>query len=112
MGREHKINDKLLLFQKAQDNLLHIIRNRVAIENLIEAEERGEFIGYEKIILEKLEQLEYGLQESWNFPKDKWWHLRQFGLSRCLCSYADNRERAGVGGFWFNDDCPYHGNKK
>ena len=110
-GHEIPINDKLLVEQKATENLYNIIQIRYFIHNLFEAEKGGEFVGSESEIMEKLTELEYDLQDCWNFPKDKWWHLRQFRLSRCLCGYTDNKERAGVGSFIINGSCPYHGVK-
>jgi hypothetical protein len=110
--KRHKVNDKLLIDQCATQNLFRIIEVRNDIDDLLESQDNVENIGKEKEVLDKLTECEYALQELWNFKKDSSYHMRQFSLTRCLCGYIDNRELIGVEGFWFDGECPYHGDKE
>lgn len=62
--------------------------------------------------VKELENLEYELQENWNFTKDKLWHSYWYQLPQCTCPKMDNRERVGTGYAIVTLSCPYHGSSK
>ena len=60
-------------------------------------------------ILKELTELEFQLQENWNFPKNINHHKYQYFLEDCECPIIDNLERLGTPYKIANQKCPYHG---
>ncbi len=58
---------------------------------------------------EILEELEFALQDNWNFPRDATRHKYWFTFKKCTCPKMDNRELWGVDRRIISADCPFHG---
>ena len=59
----------------------------------------------------KVKEIEFKLQENWNFPQDPLFHTWWNKLHGCTCPKIDNDERFGSDKI-VRADCPYHGNQK
>jgi len=57
----------------------------------------------------ELTELEYQLQDNWNFPRDSSYHKYWIQLPHCTCPITDNLDRIGVAEAIYSNDCPYHG---
>ena len=61
-----------------------------------------------KSYAEKMRDLEFHLQENWNFDKDPLKHTWWNKFYHCTCPKLDNQERFGFEKI-INCDCPIHG---
>lgn len=102
-GYEMSINDALLLNNCVTDNLYDIIVNRKQIAVLLREESLGVWDGHESLLMEKLTDLEFQLQEAWGFSRDSTKHSYQWKLSKCSCGGL-----LGNGMAWIDKNCPYH----
>jgi len=57
----------------------------------------------------EVEELEFQLQESWKFEKDKNYHRYWWTLPKCTCPKMDNEDRFGTDYHVYSSDCPIHG---
>ena len=62
-----------------------------------------------KAIAKRVRELEFELQENWNFSVDANYHTYWNKVTGCTCPVADNEERFGQDKV-INCRCPYHGN--
>lgn len=62
--------------------------------------------------VKEIENLEYKLQELWNFKIDKSFHTHKFQIKGCTCPTLDNSSMYGSGLFWVNGKCKWHGLRK
>ncbi len=90
---------------------LHLCREaimRVEKEALIELE--GEALKEKlKELAWELTEIEYHMQDSWKFPRDKDHHRYSWDFKSCNCPREDNLERTGLGiGYYVSQDCPIH----
>ncbi len=104
------LNKELLIRQgvteEQEKNILKIHKKLEKLKkNIMYSPEKKEA----KDILNTLRELEYKLQENWNFPKDDNYHYHWLDLPFCSCPKMDNRERIGTGFYIYNTKCPYHG---
>jgi len=61
-----------------------------------------------KYYAKKMKDLEFKLQENWNFDKDPLYHTWTFKFQNCSCPVMDNNERFGREKI-INCSCPLHG---
>lgn len=59
-------------------------------------------------LVSDVRDIEFKLQENWNFPKDPLCHTWWNRLSGCTCPELDNSERFGLPKIHMSS-CPYHG---
>lgn len=106
----HQLNHKLLqknkVTQEQQDKLQALYDE---LFDLLQASKLDKTLKDYEARVKELENLEYKLQENWNFPKDKQWHSYWWKLPQCTCPKLDNRERLGTGYQIVTLSCPYHG---
>jgi predicted chitinase len=107
-----KFNEELAKKQKITDeqreNLNKLYKE---IDNLLREEmidEQIEKTG--KYYSQKMRELEFELQENWNFPKDPLFHTWWNVFSQCRCPKIDNTERFGFDKI-IRMDCPIHGER-
>ena len=63
-----------------------------------------------RALANEVEEIEYELQDSWGFPRDKSFH-RWFEVPRCTCPKMDNADNIGVPDYnIIMGDCPIHSN--
>ena len=55
-----------------------------------------------------MRELEYKLQENWNFDKDPLKHTWWNRFEKCTCPKIDNAERFGYEKI-ISSNCPFHG---
>lgn len=106
------VNEDLLDYNQCWHNLPGILETRIKIQDLFHLAEL--MVDHQEEwcpskILERLTELEYQLQDYWNFPQNKDFHTYQWDLPQCKCPSTDNKERAGMGSWIVSVDCPYHG---
>ena len=58
--------------------------------------------------VDKIEQLEYDLQEAWGFEKDRNMHSYWHRIKGCCCGSCDNLERRGTPYRVISGSCPWH----
>ena len=58
--------------------------------------------------VDKIEQLEYDLQEAWGFEKDRDMHSYWHRIKFCNCGSCDNLERRGTPYRVISGSCPWH----
>jgi hypothetical protein len=101
------LNENLIKENSVSDeqvkNLLNLYEE---IDDLFH--EAHESSGDKVYFAERLEKLEFLLQENWNFPKDKLYHTWWNKFKDCTCPKMDNSERFGVEKI-YSKNCPYHG---
>lgn len=68
-------------------------------------------IKYLKILAKKVTQVEYALQQTWKFKKNRKFH-RFWELPHCSCPKMDNQERWGSAYHIINQSCILHGRIK
>ncbi len=61
-----------------------------------------------KAYVDILTELEYALQDNWNFDRDALKHTYWNKFGACRCPQMDNAERFGFPKI-ISGDCPYHG---
>lgn len=67
-----------------------------------------EFSNTEKVI-ERVEEIEFELQDLWEFGKDRNYHKYWYRLNGCTCPKMDNEDRFGTDLRSHAPDCPWHG---
>jgi hypothetical protein len=82
---------------------LHIVRGCYC--NLIENIDDKEDL---KSIRDIITQIDFKLQELWNFPQDVIYH-RFWELPKCDCPKLDNIDTYGTGHRYINTNCVFHG---
>ena len=104
------LNEALALKQKItekqRDNLFALYKE---LDELFE--EAGNDLNLDKNgreYVEILRELEFSLQENWNFDKDELKHTWWNKLPGCTCPKMDNAERFGFPKI-ITGGCPYHG---
>ena len=55
-----------------------------------------------------LRELEFSLQDNWNFDRDELKHTWWNRFNKCTCPKMDNAERFGFPKY-ISGDCPFHG---
>ena len=65
-----------------------------------------------KVIAAELKDLEFQLQDNWNFPRSEDHHSYQFRLPGCTCPKIDNAERFGTPYKIITTTCKFHGDCK
>lgn len=107
MGYQLKLNKKLLKQQNvskdAQREIKHI---HTKLDHIVNNPEI--YLNPVK----NIEDLEYKLQELWNFSIDKRFHTHRFRIKDCTCANMDNIDLYGSGLFWMNGSCKWHGLRK
>ena len=83
---------------------LHAYRERVFADMELETDPAA-LRGF----AERVENIEFMLQEAWRFPQDAQKHSWWFQVPHCQCPKLDNWERVGTGQRIINGDCPVHG---
>lgn len=58
--------------------------------------------------VDKIEQLEYDLQEAWGFEKDRNMHSYWHRIKECCCGSCDNLDRRGTPYRVISGSCPWH----
>lgn len=56
-----------------------------------------------------LEELEYGMQEAWGFPRSRDHHTWWYEIPHCRCPRSDNRDMFGIDQRYIRKNCPAHG---
>lgn len=107
------INENLLDSNEAWINLKEIIGFRKDINNLMLEEktllDNAEFTEVTaKKLLDKLNDIEYGLARAWNFNPNSDYFTYWLQLSACKCPKMDNRERIGTSLRVVHPECLYH----
>ena len=99
LARQQKIT------QKQRDNLDELYKE---MDNLFREElleEKIEETG--KDYARRMKNLEFKLQENWNFPQNELYHTWWNKFSNCICPTMDNNERFGQEKI-INCACPIH----
>ena len=69
----------------------------------------------DRVILRKMaaefEQIEFKMQENWNFPQDRNMH-EWYTAPQCTCPKMDNRDNRGTKYRTINLSCPVHGGEE
>lgn len=102
-----RLNHQLLLRQNAIKNVKEIVSNhqdKLKVYDLIKEEEDPKVL---KIYADVLTDIEFTLQELWNFPKDIKWH-RFWQTPKCTCAKMDNEDNFPTGYYYKSGDCPLH----
>jgi len=104
------LNPFFVLTQNLEkDNLDKITKLHNELHDLFkEIEECTEPKEYPNYI-QKVETIEYALQEAWKFDRDATKHSWWYKIPHCQCPDLDNRERWGVAQRVINKECPVHG---
>lgn len=103
-----RINKNLLIRQKCEANLKDIITQhelKLQIYDWIREESDTAIL---KEYSRWLTDIEFTLQELWNFPKDQNFH-RFWDTENCLCPKLDNDDSYPTGYYSINVRCPLHG---
>jgi hypothetical protein len=113
-GHILNVNERLLEKNNVWESLPKIIEIRIEIRILLDmdktlAEAKLLTSFKAKVILERLTDLEFTLQDAWGFDRDKNYHTYWLKLSGCTCPKMDNRELIGIDWKWVSEDCLYHG---
>lgn len=104
------LNKELLIRQGVtEEQRRNIIKIHKKLKKLKESIKTKPTKNEVKDILNMLRELEYQLQDNWNFPKNEDYHYHWLELPFCSCPKMDNRERIGTGYYIYNTRCPYHG---
>lgn len=96
------LKQKVTKFQLSQLKRLHAIR--LDIYHLMELTEKPEAL---RQLFQLATNVEYCLQDNWNFPADIHMHP-WFRVPRCTCPEIDNAEAQPYRQI-FSESCPYHG---
>ncbi len=99
LATKQKITDK------QRDNLEVIYNDMTDLLALANADENLDKNGPKYATTMK--DIEFKLQENWNFPKDPLCHTWWNRFNGCLCPKMDNTERFGVEKI-ITCDCPFH----
>ena len=107
-----KLNQELLVRQKVTDaqidelekiyDELVLLVNTVNKLKKISPEEGSAFA-------KQMEDIEFKLQDNWNFPRSELHHTWWNRFNKCTCPKMDNYERFGFKKIK-SLDCPFHGN--
>ena len=63
-----------------------------------------------RTVVENITELEFKLQDNWNFPRNIAFHTYTMELNGCLCPKMDNAERVGFTETRIiTESCPWHG---
>jgi len=92
--------------QEQRDNLEELYKEMDSLFREESLEENIEKTG--KDYARRLKNLEFKLQENWNFPQDELYHTWWNKFSNCICPKLDNDERFGQLKI-INCTCPLHG---
>lgn len=61
------------------------------------------------LIKNLLTNIEFSMQDNWNFERNKDYHKYWFRLNACSCPKLDNIENIGCEYRYINNKCIYHG---
>ena len=80
------------------------------IEDLIK---RDQFLdAWAPCITDAIEDIEYAMQDNWNFERDPTKHKYWYRIPGCICPKLDNDDRWGTNQHIMINTCPYHGVKE
>lgn len=106
-----RLNQDLLAKQKVTDkqidNLERLYHDLELTFELGDIEDIGAIYAHE--LASTVKDIEYRLQENWNFPHDPKFHTWWNRFKYCRCPQIDNDERFGYDKI-INSRCPFHGN--
>ena len=76
-------------------------------------EELEEIIQPQRTLLltKKLEEIEYSMQEIFEFPQNRNFHRYWLKIPTCICPKLDNQDYYGTEYRLIVEDCPVHGNR-
>ena len=103
------LNEELAKKQKVtkeQRNNLREIYNKLE-KLIIQCNEDLNLDKHGFLYAQKMTELEFQLQENWNFPLDANYHTYEFSFDRCTCPRLDNLERFGIEKI-YNCSCIIH----
>jgi len=104
LAKEQKITDKqrenLDIIYDEMEELFNTAENIKLLDQLTFEIGHG--------LANDLRNLEFKLQENWNFPQDARFHTWWNKLPGCTCPKDDNYERFGQDKI-LKSSCPYHG---
>jgi len=104
-----ELNQNLLKTQKVsneqEENLHKIYKELFNLQALTLVDEHLEKYG--KDYTRRMKNIEFELQENWNFPKDELCHTWWNSFDDCVCPKMDNQERFGFPKI-INSLCPFH----
>ena len=112
---DNGFNRELLKIQKVTEDqcndLLHLHKS---VNKLLDVEEeliKSNSLKKEtaKYIKELLTNIEFEMQDRWNFKQDINYHIHWLKLRGCSCPKMDNKERVGTGYYVIDSKCIYHG---
>jgi hypothetical protein len=104
------LNEELLIQQQVTQEAKEVIIFLHAIKDMIfkEIEETDDILQL-RYLVDFLQEVEFGMQEGWNFPMDSTKHTWWLRPKKCTCPFMDNMERWGYGDFIVSSDCVLHG---
>jgi molybdopterin converting factor small subunit len=108
------LNEKLAkeqkITQKQKDNLEELYKQMFELFERAEKELDNNTLTLEngRVYDEQIKNLEFQMQDNWNFEKDPLKHTWWNRAPGCLCPQFDNAERFGFDKI-HRQDCPYHG---
>ena len=112
---DNGFNRELLKIQKVTEDqyndLLHLHKS---VNKLLDVEEeliKSNSLKKEtaKCVKELLTNIEFEMQDRWNFKQDINYHIHWLKLRGCSCPKTDNKERVGSGYYVTDSKCIYHG---
>jgi hypothetical protein len=104
------LNQKLLIKQNVTDEQQD--RLYVLYAELVDLFDRARDVDSDeqaKTLVLELQDLEFKLQENWNFSRDVNFHSYWFKIPGCSCPKLDNAEMIGIDRRIVNHDCRFHG---
>ncbi len=104
-----RLNDILVINQNISEGAVEKIKElhneKMDVLDLMkDSDDASELKEYAEMI----EKIEYFLQETWGFEKNKNYHY-WYMLPKCVCPKMDNKENYGTDIRIINRECPVHG---
>lgn len=102
-----RLNQRLAIRQGCEDNIPLINQLHVNKLDLYEQIKSSTNVNLHHFA-ESLTEIEFQLQDAWNFPRDINFH-RFWMTPRCKCPELDNEDSYPTGYYYRNANCPLHG---
>ena len=115
--KKHKtqLNEKLLISQNVtpeqKQNILDLHELLHEIFNLAKNLNRKNLLNYDMghMISKNVQNIEFKLQDDWNFQRNTMFHRYQNQIPGCMCPTMDNNDMLPSNHRWYNMSCPFHG---
>lgn len=107
-----KLNEQLLITQKCSETQIQKLQSLYShLDEII-------YLSHNKTLSEsdyksfakEVEEIEFELQDNWNFERNSNYHRHHYKLKGCLCNTTDNKEAYPYRRINYGE-CPYHGER-